>query len=166
MKSVLLLVVFLAGCAATAATTKPVTAPVAGTNAVVDVAAPAPSAPKETLSQKITDDGTQAIADAKAAQDIMAPQRAKCYATLLSFVPTLPALSVGSHAPAGIIDAFELAAERVEVAAEIADYQMPPAMKLAIVTDCGPLKARASDLLLLFNLKAVNFAGGVALLPK
>jgi hypothetical protein len=75
-------------------------------------------------------------------------------------------LSVGEHSAAGVIDAFELAAERVEVAAEIADYQMPPAMKLAIVVDCGPLKARASDLLLLFNMKAVSFAGSVALFPK
>lgn len=161
-----LLFVLLAGCAANAAV-KPSTAPVAGTNAVVDVpAAPAASASPSSLADKITSDLNQAIADAKASTDMMAPQRAKCYTTLLGMIPNLPALTAQSHQPAGVVDAFELAAERVEDVAAVADYQLPPAMKLAIVTDCGPLKARAGDLLFLFNLKLVNVAGQISLLPK
>jgi hypothetical protein len=139
----------LTGCATVSATTKPAVA-----------AAP------ETLLTKWQSDLNQAILDAKAAGDLMAPVRANCYETLLSLTPQLPNLNVVDHKPAGVVDAFELGAQRVEVAAEIADYQIPPAMKVQLVVACGPLKARAGDILLLFNLKAASIAGQISLLPK
>ena len=136
------------------------------TNAVVSTpVAAAPSGPS-TLMDKLVVDLTQAIADAKASTDLLAPQRAKCYTTLLGMVPVMPTLAAQSHPSAGVIDTFELAAERVEDIAALADYQLPPAMKLALVVDCGPLRVRAADLLVLFNLKLVNAAGALVLIPK
>ena len=137
------------------------------TTAVVSsTAAPPSNSGPVTLVDKLTTDLTQAIADAKASTDLLAPQRAKCYTTLLGMVPALPTLAAQSHPSAGVIDTFELAAERVEDVAALADYQLPPAMKLALVVDCGPLRVRAADLLVLFNLKLVNAAGALALIPK
>jgi hypothetical protein len=150
---VLLILALIAACATTSATTT-----TAG--GTTTLAAPA------TLQDKLTADLTQAIADATASKDLMAPQRAICYRTILALVPQLPAVSVQSHEVAGVFDAFELAAERVEAVEAVSEYQLPADVRLKLLVDCGPIQARANDLLVKFNLRVVRIGGQAALLAK
>lgn len=148
-------------CVDARAQTKAASAP-----AVTTAALTAPADPL-SLTGKLTADLTKAVADATAATDIAAPMRLACWQTLLSLVPTIPALPAGSQgAAAGIFDAYELAAEKVEAIVVLADYQIPPEVNLRIQTACGPVLVRANDLLTKFNLRLVRLGGAVALLPK
>jgi hypothetical protein len=141
------------------------------------VAAPAPSAapPPDAslpasatgLTDRLTADLTKAVADATAAKDIAAPMRLACWQTLLALVPNIPALPTGGLGqPAGVFDAFELGAEKVEAIVVLADYQIPPAVRLDVQTKCGPLLVRANDVLAKFNLKFAQVGAQIALLPK
>jgi hypothetical protein len=141
---------------------------VKGTPATATTAAtPDTTVDVPALQDKLTTDLTKAIADATAAKDLMAPQRVKCYTTILSYVPQLPSLTAPNFGQsAGVFDTFEQGAELAENTAAVADYQIPPEMRAKLLIDCGPLGQAARDLLLKFNLKLARVAGTVAILPK
>ena len=136
---------------------------------LVPATATTPATTQDTtaLQEKLTSDLTQAIADAKASKDPMAPQRAICYATILSYVPQLPILSLpASGSSAGVFDTFEHGAELAENASTVTEFQIPSDVRVKLLTDCGPLQAAANDLLLKFNLRIAKVAGAIAILPK
>lgn len=120
-----------------------------------------------SLQTKLTADLQHAIDRAKLATDLMAPQRVICYSTILSFVPSLPTLNLPavSGDKAGVFDAFEVGAEVAEGAVTLADYQIPPEVRVQLLTACGPVAQAARDLLVRMNVRAVRVAGRVALLP-
>jgi outer membrane murein-binding lipoprotein Lpp len=133
----------------------------------IPATATTPARDTTALQEKLTSDLNQAILDAEAAKDPMAPQRAICYKTILSFVPAIPTLSgVNLGKSAGVFDTFEHTAELAENAATVAEFQIPPEVRVKLLTDCGPLQAAANDLLLKFNIRLVRAAGAIAILPK
>lgn len=139
----------------------------AGTPAIA-ATADSPAVPAQSgLQVAISKDLAAAIEKAKAATDGMAPQRVICYEYIQSLVPEIPSLSLPDVGkPAGIFDAFEIGAEAAENVQEVAEFQIPPEVKIAFAIKCGPLKARAGDLLTLFNLKIARVAGKVAFVAK
>ena len=157
----------LAGCGGTwqgvKADSKAMTTPEAGSPAAV-----ADAENQSALQVKLTSDLTQAIKEAKAATDPVAPLRVICYETVLSLVPELPQFpSIGDKgASAGIFTTFERGAELAENAATITEFQIPPDVRVRLLKDCGPVGQAARDLLLKFNVRLVRAAGRVALIAK
>lgn len=133
---------------------------------IATATAPAP-VEQSALQVKLTDDLNAAIAHAKLAKDLMAPQRVVCYTTILGLVPDLPVLpTLGGGKAAGVFDAFEIGAEAAENIAMVSDFQIPPEVRAKLLIDCGPLAAAANDLLLKFNLRIARVAGRIGLLVK
>lgn len=149
----------LCGCATIKTDIQAVAAPSAATPAEVESMA--------SLQAKLTTDLKQAIADATVATDVMAPVRLKCWQTILGYVPTLPTVNLPELGKSvGLFDTIERGAEAVESVAVVAEYQIPTQVRVDLAVACGPVQARARDLLAQWNLRLVNVAGTMALLPK
>lgn len=160
--AVMVVMAGLAGCGATSAIKSDIQAAVApATVTQQDVLG------MESLRDKVVADLNQAIVDAKASKDVMAPARLACWETILKYVPELPSVTVPDVGGAvGLFDAFERGAEVVEAVDVVADYQIPQQVRVDLAVACGPIRARARDLLAQFNLRLVSVAGQAALLPK
>lgn len=162
-----LLIAAVAGCSQLAAKPTPGTAAASTAGAPVATTDPAPS-DLTSFKAKVTADLTAAIADGSKATDAFAPVRVTCYNTILSLVPTIPDLAlVTPGESAGIFDAFEHTAEVAESIETLAGgVSIPNEVRVKLAVGCGPVTARARDILLLFNLRLGKVAGAVVLLPK
>lgn len=71
------------------------------------------SDPFSDLKQFVREDVGSALARAQKATDAGAPYRARCYVTMLKYISEQPVAGEASTPTVGLIDAFEVAAEKI-----------------------------------------------------
>lgn len=190
---VALCALLLVGCATSQAQVKPVTdaTPAAkSTLSSSDVVSEQPAS--RSLRDRINTDIDAAIIDASAVVNRASPEcvaalaspgvtalpdhcapafyasrRLVCWRDIKALASSIPVIDADvMHPPAGMFDAFELGAQRVEDVTDITDTGLPDGMRAVLNVDCGWIGQRAVTIFNKMGARLVRFGASVGLVPK